>query len=191
MPTAPSLLPRECALPEQALCRGKSPRGKDGQGCSRRPRYDGAIREMQGRFYEVPNRVSLIGLLENPMDEQLHVADVAGGANVVVASGRRTAIVDLRIDRNVARGKVITVDDGAPVNRGKIVVTLQPDGRAKYELSRNTSLSSDGRFVIELGLQRDEKSKALVRAKALQAQAHYLGSFMLADCTSETVSLTL
>jgi M6 family metalloprotease-like protein len=152
------------------------------------PKWDGLIKEMRGKFYEVPNRISFIGLMENPLDERLHVADVAGGANVMVASGRRTKIVDLELTKDVARGRVITVDDGQPVNRGQVVVTVQPDGKAKGELSRSGKVFGDGRFVLELSLhqkQEREDKVSVLKATALRLQAHYLGGVMLADCDSE------
>ncbi len=151
------------------------------------PLYAARIKEMRGNFYERPNRVSIIGMIENPLDEKLHVADVAGGANIVVASGRRTKIIDLAIDRNVARGRVITVDDGKPVDRGNVVVTVQPDGKARREVSRSGKVFNDGRFTIELNLQREDERHAVLTAKGLRMQVHYLGALMLADCNSEVV----
>jgi len=151
------------------------------------PLFDGRIKEMRGKYYERPNRISLIGLLENPLDEHLHVADVAGGANIVVSSGRRTKIVDLKMDRHVALGRVVTVDDGQPVNRGKVVVSMQPDGRSKHEFSRSGPVFQDGRFAIELNLGHDKDSEAVLKARSLSLQAHYLGGLMLADCQSEVL----
>jgi M6 family metalloprotease-like protein len=154
------------------------------------PRWDGQIREMQDRFYEHPNRVSLIGLMENPYDEQLHVADVSGGANIVVASGRRTRIVDLELNKYVARGRVITVDDGRPATRGQVVVSAQPDGRPTGEQTRTASVLADGRFVLELALRgcldgECDRKRPAWRKPAIKLQVHYLGAFMLADCDSD------
>ena len=151
------------------------------------PLFAAKIKEIHGRFYEMPNRVSLIGLMENPMDEHLHAPDVAGGANIIVASGRKTKIIDLHLDRDVARGKVITVDDGKGVNHGQMLITIAPDGQARRELTRSGQVFSDGRFTIELNLGHDKEAQKLLTAKTLWMRAHYLGGFMWADCQSEIV----
>ena len=150
------------------------------------PLYAARIKEMRGNFYERPNRVSIIGLIENPLDEKLHVADVAGGANIV---SPRAAHQNHRPRHGQERraGRVITVDDGKPVDRGNVVVTVQPDGKARVEMSRSGKVFNDGRFTIELNLQREDERHGVLKAKGLRMQAHYLGALMLADCNSEVV----
>ena len=77
-----------------------------------------------------------------------------GGAQVSVAAGRRTRIDELALDDDVARGVVVTVDDGLPVDAGDVLVSIQPEGRVEEETVRGGELRQ-GRFLIPLELPPD------------------------------------
>lgn len=144
------------------------------------PAYDRVTREHRDEIWKRPSRLSLVGLLENPLDEQLHVADTSGGVTVEVGSGRATRIDPFDGDRDVVRGRVVAVDSGEGVGRGAVVVTAQPRGRAKGEASAAVELAPDGRFALELGrLVGDRRD-----GEQLAVQAEYLGSFGFADSRS-------
>jgi len=144
------------------------------------------LNELRTAFYERPHDLSLVGLIENPHDPQLHAAEIMGGANVRVLTARATRIKLERFDANVILGRVITLDDGQPVTHGEVIASLKPQGaaeKAEYRTGQGR-LRPDGTFAIELaatGLVED--------AGWVDAQAHYLGSFGLAPSDSKVVRL--
>lgn len=109
-----------------------------------------------------------------------------GGANVRVLTARATRIELDRFDDKVVLGRVVTVDDGQPVSYGEVIVSLKPQSiteRAEYRTSQGR-VRPDGTFAIELGATN------LVEAAGwVDAQAHYLGAFGLANCDSKAVRL--
>jgi hypothetical protein len=143
------------------------------------------LEQFRTAIYERPHDLALVGLIENPHDPQLHAADIAGGGNIRVLTGRATRIDLDQFDEQVATGRVITVDDEQPVTYGDVIVSLQPVGSAeRAEYRTATKLDRDGRFAVEIGA-----SRLLEEYGWLDGQAHYLGAFALADCDSKVVRL--
>lgn len=147
------------------------------------PVFAETTRRHQDEIWKSPSRLALVGLIENPLDEKLHVADTSGGVSVAVGSGRATRIDPFDADRSVARGRVVTVDSGDPVNGGVVVVTAAPAGRVKAEQSMPVDLGQDGTFILELGrLFRNREQR-----RPFTVQAEYLGAFGLADARSKVL----
>lgn len=142
------------------------------------------LRDYEGAFFERPHDMSLVGLIENPLDPQLHTAEIMGGASIRVMTGRATRIRLRRLDDDVAIGTVVTVDDGRPVTYGDVLVSLKPDGAAEKALYRQAQLDQNGTFTIELGV-----FDLLQEYRVVVAQAHYLGAYALADSDSRAVEL--
>ena len=179
------------------------------------PAFAATVGERREAVWKRPSRLALVGLMENPLDEQLHVADPTGGVSIEVASGRGTRIDPFDSDGKVARGRVTTVDGGQPVTHGAVVVTVQLRGRSKGEASYATTVDSNGYFVVELDgrgrqEQHDRKEphvrqeqpdrkgrkdpKDLVRPRRgdqVKVQAEYLGSFSYADSRSRDIWVDL
>jgi M6 family metalloprotease-like protein len=141
------------------------------------------LKQQRGAIFERPHELSLLGLIENPLDPQLHTAEIMGGANARVMTGRATRIRLRRLDEKVALGLVETVDDGRPVGYGNVLVSLKPRGEADRAVYRGRQLSQDGTFAIELG------AFELLLEGEVVAQAHFLGAFALADCDSRVIRL--
>jgi len=141
------------------------------------------LEEMKGRIYERQHDLTLIGLIENSQDPQLHATEIMGGANVRVATGRRTRIEVEQLDEKVARGTVVTVDDGKPVDNGDVIVSILPDGKADRAEYRSGQLTR-GRFVLELGAGR-----IVSEAGYAELQVHYPGGYGLADSRTDVVSV--
>jgi hypothetical protein len=68
----------------------------------------------------------LVGLLENPLDEQLHTAD----ASIETASGPATRIDPFDVGGGEVRGRVVLVPTGIPVSDGVVIITAQPRGHS-------------------------------------------------------------
>lgn len=144
------------------------------------PAFAEVTRSHQDEIWKRPSRLALVGLLENPLDEQLHVADTSGGVTIEVGSGRATRIEPFDADDDVVRGRVEAVDTGEPVSRGVVVVTAQPGGHSEGEVSASVPLREDGSFVLELGRLRQD-----LDGERVSVQAEYLGAFGFADCRSD------
>ena len=142
------------------------------------------LKEYRSAIFERPHDMSLVGLIENPLDPQLHAAEIMGGASVRVMTGRATQIRLRRLDDKVAIGYVLTVDDEAPVTYGDVLVSLKPRDDAEKAVYRAAELDQSGRFVVELGI-----FDLLQEYEMVVAQAHYLGAYALADCDSKVVEL--
>jgi M6 family metalloprotease-like protein len=157
------------------------------------PVWDDILREKKQEVFRRPNRVSLIGMLENPLDDQLHVADASGGANIVVSTALATRVDHFDVDKKgrSARGQVVTVNGSETVDRGSVVVTIQPKGRAKGEVTVTTKVDDQGRFTASTQLEQKVASGELAKAEAYKVEAHYLGAFMFGDSTSEPVWATV
>jgi M6 family metalloprotease-like protein len=144
------------------------------------------LQEQQTAIYEKPHDLSLVGLIENPHDPQLHAAEIMGGANIRVLTARATRVILDRFDENVAQGRVITVDDRQPATYGDVIVSLKPAGiaeKAEYRTGQGR-LREDGTFIIEVGA-----SNLVEAAGWVEGQAHYLGAFALADSDSKVVRI--
>lgn len=144
------------------------------------------LKRLRNELYERAHNLSLIGLVENPLDPQLHAAEVMGGANVRVLTARATRLELDRFDEKVVLGRVVTVDDGLPATHGEVIVSLKPQGlaeKAEYTTGQG-QLRQDGTFAIEL-----RATHLLDEARWLEGQAHYLGSFGLAPSESKVVRL--
>jgi hypothetical protein len=136
------------------------------------------LKDQQGALFERPHDMSLVGLIENPLDPQLHAAENMGGASLRVMTGRATRIKLHRLDDKVAIGYVLT-DDDQPATYCDVLVSLRPEGAPGRAVHRHAQLDQSGRFVIELGAFELLQEYGLV-----VAQAHYLGECALADSDS-------
>ena len=141
------------------------------------------LEEMKGQIFELQHDLTLIGMIENSQDPQLHATEIMGGANVRVATGRRTRIEVEQLDEKVAMGTVVTVDDGRPVDNGDVVVSILPDGKSERAEYRSDQLNQ-GRFVLELAA-----GQIVSEAGYADLQVHYPGGFGLADSRSDVVSI--
>jgi M6 family metalloprotease-like protein len=144
------------------------------------------LQKLGSNFYERPHDLSLIGLIENSQDPHLHTADIMGGANVRVLTGRATRIDLDEFNEIVVRGRVITVDDRQPVTFGEVIISLKPKGiveEAEYRTGQG-KIRQDGSFLIEVAA-----TNLLAEAGVVEGQAHFLGAFGLADTDSKVVRL--
>lgn len=144
------------------------------------------VTEMRQAVYERPHNLSLVGLIENPHDPQLHAAEIMGGANVQVLTARATRLRLEQFDDQVVYGSVVTVDDGQPVTYGEVIVSLKPQGEAEQAEYRTEQgrLRQDGTFAIELGA-----TDLVEEAGWVDGQAHFLGAYAVAPSDSKVVRL--
>jgi hypothetical protein len=148
------------------------------------PAFSQALRGMQDRFHKKANRLSVIGMLENPVERHLHVAAPSGGVNLIVSSGLATRVDHFELHGGTVRGQVRTLA-GEPVSGGNVIVTIQPGGKARQELHRIARLRADGEFSVGIPLGDLIDAGDLAPARAYRLQAHYPGGTGLADCDSE------
>ncbi|MGH8976148.1 MAG: hypothetical protein ACRD0C_23410, partial [Acidimicrobiia bacterium] len=125
-------------------------------------------------IWKRPSRCSLVGLIENPLDPQLHCPEVMGGAELQLASGRATRIDGPWMDDKIVRGRVVTIEGGVPVEEGVVVVVLRRDDAPENEVALEAAVDN-GEFVAEVDGE----------ARRIEARAYYTGGDGYADCWSE------
>jgi hypothetical protein len=119
-----------------------------------------------------PNRVSVVGLIEDPHDPFLHGPGVVTGINAEVAYGRSTTFDgELDADGHLILGRVITVDDGAGVPGGSVILMGTSDGRDSFY--ETTKIEADGRF------------RGNTHEKAVSVQAHFVPPTGYGECVSK------
>ena len=98
-----------------------------------------------------PNNVGLRALIEDPDDTPRHALAVLGGAQVQVVTGRGTRFEDLKRGEEVVTGRVVTVDDGSPVD-GQVIVTVDRKRGVPEAYGYVTGRVVDGGFEVGLRL---------------------------------------
>jgi M6 family metalloprotease-like protein len=110
-----------------------------------------------------PNDVGLHTYAENPRDRPRHRLELMGGTGLQVATGRATRMEGFGSDGPLVFGKVVTVDDHAPVPTGIALVTVARDRRRPEEYLTVEAPIKEGRFEVVMR-SRDWK---LARAEYL------------------------
>jgi hypothetical protein len=128
--------------------------------------------ERRERIYKSPNSVRLTGIVD---DHRTCEGFVTGGAHVLVRAARATRFVKFSSADGLAQGRVEAVDDGSGADGTVLVSVWPPEAPEKGREARGHAVNGD--FRVEVG---DVDDGWLV-------QGHYLGSFDLAPCDSETV----
>jgi CARDB len=119
-----------------------------------------------------PNHVSVVGLVEDPHDPFLHGPGVVTGVNAEVAYARATAFdEELKTDKRLVLGRVVTLDDHVGVPSGSVILVGTSDrGENFYE---TTKIQADGRF------------RGNVDDRSISVQAHFVPPLGLGECMSE------
>ncbi|RKG81053.1 hypothetical protein D7W82_28505 [Corallococcus sp. CA049B] len=138
------------------------------------PRERGIFRE----FGDKPNNVGLTAFIEDPRDTPRHAIQVLGGAQAQVATGRATRFEDLDVRENAVQGSIVTVDDGKPVQGGKVIISLTTGRGTKQEKTYHTLKVVEGRFNSQIFM-----------VVGATVAAYYVPMEGFADCTSEFVRL--
>ncbi|MGY2873296.1 hypothetical protein ACVW00_000486 [Marmoricola sp. URHA0025 HA25] len=119
-----------------------------------------------------PNHVSVVGLLEDPEDPFLHGPGVVTGVNAEVAYGRATRFDgELKSDGSLVLGRVVTVDDGAGVPAGSVILAWHDD--RGEETTSATKIAGNGEF------------RGFVDDRARSVQAHFVPPPGYGECASE------
>jgi M6 family metalloprotease-like protein len=80
-----------------------------------------------------PNDVGVTAFIQDPEDRNIHTAEVLGGAQVQIETGRSTEFKEFRVDGEI-HGAIVTIDDGQRVPSGKVILTfsLKDEDKKKY-----------------------------------------------------------
>ena len=102
------------------------------------------------KLQRLPNDVGLHTYAEIPEDDPRHALELLGGAQVQVATGRRSRFDRFENEGNVVFGTVVTDDDGAPVDGGTALVTVSRDPDAPQDYLAVPGRVEQGRFSVKI-----------------------------------------
>ncbi|PFI78827.1 CARDB domain-containing protein [Bacillus cereus] len=138
--------------------------------------YTGGEKHQEREYKLIPNMMNIVGFIEDPR-EKPHTAQVFGGAQVQVVTGRATEFKSIDIDNKTVRGSVVTIDDGNPVPDGKIILILSSGtGKSEGKTYQMTEISN-GNF------------SARIRHECEYIEAYFTPPIGYADCTSQKLKL--
>ncbi|WPU93943.1 hypothetical protein SNE25_00195 [Mucilaginibacter sabulilitoris] len=130
--------------------------------------------EIQRKYQDVPNKVNLACMIENPHDNPRHSKYVLGGAEVEVVTGKATQFVRFGNDGDTLYGQVLVKATKAPA-RGKVILELFfADVVKKYV---TVKLDDNGQFFFRL--DKDVK----------QILGYFLPDKGYGDCYSDLLKL--
>jgi len=101
------------------------------------------------KFRKVPNDVKLAAHIEDPKMRPIHSADMTGGAQVQIVTGRKTKMERFSVEKNNIRGTVVTVDNGDEVPGGKVILRIDTDGKPE-NMTYQTVTMNGGDFAATL-----------------------------------------
>jgi M6 family metalloprotease-like protein len=111
------------------------------------------VREFKSRIEKlqrIPNDLGLHTYAEDPNDDPRHALELLGGAQVQVATGRRSRFDSFGNDGNVVLGAVVTDDDGTPVDGGTALVTVTQDLDAPQDYLAVPARVEQGKFRVKV-----------------------------------------
>lgn len=136
------------------------------------------VGERVREIYKRPNSVRLTGVVD---DHGTCHGFVTGGAHVSVRAARATRFTRFDVGDGVAAGHVATLDTKRGAS-GTVLVTVVSPGRGgrpgREAVYRTEAVRGDFRVAVEK------------LPPGAVVQGHYLGSFDLAPCDSEALSVT-
>jgi M6 family metalloprotease-like protein len=101
------------------------------------------------RLTRVPNVLGLHAYAEDPHDTPRHALELLGGAGISVTTGRATEVESFGNDGAMIVGRIVTVDDRAPVTSGSVVVTVTIDrGAPDRFMSLGGAVEQNGTFLL-------------------------------------------
>jgi hypothetical protein len=123
-----------------------------------------------------PNHVSVVGLIEDPHDPFLHGPGLVTGVNAEVVYGRATRFDgELKSDDRLVLGRIVTVDDGAGVPSGTVILVWEAD--KEEETFATTKIVANGEF------------RGFVDDRARTVEAHFVPPIGYGECVSEKYPL--
>jgi M6 family metalloprotease-like protein len=123
-------------------------------------------------YISIPNNVGLTETIEDPRHPQPHTAELLGGVQVKVATGRSTEFIRFDNNQTEFRGLVVTRNDNNPVPGDKVILII--------------SLAAGKREYTTLELSNGEFS-AQIRSDWRSVMAYYLPISGYADCYSKRI----
>lgn len=134
-------------------------------------------RRLIEKLSRTPNTLGLHAYAENPKDNPRHALELIGGAGIQVTTGRGTKFDHFGNDGRVVVGRIVTADDGEPVGRGSVVVTVARDPRKPEAfVQEGTKVDQNGHFLMRLP---DDSFKVL--------RAEYLPSAGYGACRQDWI----
>ncbi len=131
------------------------------------------------------NKVGLASYIDNPLHSHPHTPELLGGAQTVVATGRKTRFEYFYKDGGIG-GRVI-LDNGSvrgeAVTSGKVLIIFRNDENPDMPkvVYQETKLDWEGRFVTKVMKEADRMGYKTL-------QAYYLPGSDYSDCYSEIIS---
>lgn len=138
--------------------------------------YPPSMRDKYHPLQRIPNDVGATAFIEDPRDNPRHAIQVLGGVQVQVVTGRATKFQRLYVDGPSVGGRVVTTDDKAPVNGGKVILRVSTKGKAST-FSYQESKVFNGSFTAKL------------KYKGTKIKAFYVPSPGVGECESEIIKI--
>ncbi len=138
--------------------------------------YPPPLRDKYKNLQRVPNNVGATAFIEDPRDRPRHAIQVLGGLQAQVTTGRATKFDRLKADKPTVGGRVVTVDDNAPVKGGKVLLRVSTGRKASTYTYQETKVSN-GSFTARLKNQGTE------------VKAYYIPPAGLGECESELLQI--
>ena len=130
-------------------------------------------REQASKLRWLPNDIGIHAVIEDPEDSPRHALNLLGGAQVQVVTGRATRFEDLKRDGELVSGRVVTVDDGTPVDGGQVLATVDLKRGVPEAYGFVTSNVVDGGFEVVL------------RVSSAPARVEFLPPPLFGPCVSD------
>jgi hypothetical protein len=102
------------------------------------------------KLQRIANDMGLHTYIESPDDKPRHALELLGGAQVQVATGKRTRFDRFDNEGNVVFGGVTTDDDGIPVAGGIALVTVTRDRDAPEDYLAVAARVEKGTFSVKI-----------------------------------------
>lgn len=135
------------------------------------------VREIREKYYKVPNRVGVVGYIDNPTEEHPHTPSRLSGVDAEVVTGMKTQFERFYKNGNLVGGSVVTTDGKQKVSTGKVILLKQVRGVENNNREDDViSLNENGSFQHQLH-EDDEMLQSI--------QAYYLPGPGFGDCYSE------
>jgi M6 family metalloprotease-like protein len=97
------------------------------------------------KFIPIPNRVTMLGLIENPLDMRLHGPTPVTGVQLDVTHGKATRFDKFEAGEHAAQGQVVETATGKGVPGGSvIIILLAPAGKEEQYIK--AKIKTDGSF---------------------------------------------
>jgi hypothetical protein len=93
------------------------------------------------KYLPIPNRVTMLGLIEDPLDRRLHGPSPVAGAQATAVHRTKTKFARFDAKAHSATGAIVRVSNGAGVPGGKVILCITVKGQKRERCLASTMAS--------------------------------------------------